>query len=131
MPHCRGCGSEHEEGVTRCPDCGEDLVPGSPRSRAGQGDVARPVRLLIVRDVTAGDILRAILAEHGIPAFVQRHGPITGELGRVTDGLTDDRAMLMVPANRLAEAREIVDAIESSPVVWPEGMEPEEDDEGT
>jgi zinc-ribbon domain len=25
--HCWSCGKEHEEGLTHCPYCGEDLVP--------------------------------------------------------------------------------------------------------
>jgi hypothetical protein len=31
MPYCRNCGYEYVEGVTTCPDCGEELLPGEPR----------------------------------------------------------------------------------------------------
>jgi hypothetical protein len=84
------------------------------------------VRLCTVPDVSAGEILRAILSENGIPSVLQRHGPVTGELGRVTDGLTEDYAIIMVPANRLQEATEMLQAVESGSPVWPEGMEPEQ-----
>ena len=131
MRHCPRCGCESEEAAARCPDCDEDLPSGSAPAGPQGEDEGRPVRLCEVPDVTAGDILKGVLAEHGIPAFVQRHGPITGELGRVTDGLTDDRAILMVPASRLGAARAVLDVVESGRVIWPEGMEPEEEDEAT
>jgi hypothetical protein len=79
-----------------------------------------------VPDASAGDIIRAALAEHGIPAYVRPHGPITGELSRVTDGLTEDYAIILVPAACLGQAREVLAALESGPTLWPEGMEPEE-----
>lgn len=127
MAHCPRCGFEYEETASRCSDCGSVLRPGSPPSpRPVPGEETRPVRVRTLPDPTEAEILRALLGEHGIPAIVQRHGPITGELGRVTDGLTDDRAILMVPANRLEEAEELLAQIESGPVAWPEGMEPEE-----
>lgn len=127
MAYCPRCRFEYRETARRCPDCGTALRPGSPPSPpAVPGDETRPVRVRTLDDPTAGEILRALLIEHGIPAIVQRHGPITGELGRVTDGLTDDRAILMVPANRVEEAEALLTEVESGPVVWPEGMEPEE-----
>ncbi|MGD0111967.1 MAG: hypothetical protein ABSD48_08870 [Armatimonadota bacterium] len=126
MPYCPQCGFEYEEGVSRCPDCTAALRPGSPPKPALPGPETRPVRLCTVPDVSAGEILRAILTENGIPSVLQRHGPVTGELGRVTDGLTEDYAIIMVPANRLREAMDILAAIESGSLVWPDGMEPDE-----
>jgi len=129
MPYCPQCKFEYEEGVARCPDCKVDLKPGSPpqpAQPAQPGPETRPVRLCTVPDVSAGDIIRALLSENGIPSVLQRYGPITGELGRVTDGLTDDYAIILVPANRLREAMELLEAIQSGDTVWPDGMEPEE-----
>jgi hypothetical protein len=126
MPYCPQCKFEYEEGVARCPDCKVDLKPGSPPQPAQPGPDTRPVRLCTVPDVSAGDIIRALLSENGIPSVLQRYGPITGELGRVTDGLTDDYAIILVPANRLREAMELLEAIQSGDTVWPDGMEPEE-----
>jgi len=126
MPYCPRCHAEYRRSVTRCPDCRVDLLPGSSPASPRPAPDTRPVRLCTVPDASAGDILRAALAEHGIPALVQRHGPITGELARITNGLTEDYAIVLVPANRLAQAREVLAVIESAPTVWPEGMEPED-----
>jgi len=126
MAYCPRCHYEYQEGTARCPDCGADLLPGALPKASAPTAASQPVRLCTVPDVSAGDILRAALAEHGIPSYLRRHGPITGELGRVTDGLTEDYAIVMVPANRLGEAQRVLAAIESGPVIWPEGMEPEE-----
>ena len=126
MPHCPNCRSEYEEGIARCPDCRTGLLPGPPPLKRPAKLNTRPVKLCTVSDVSAGDILRAILSENGIPSVVQRYGPITGELGRVTDGITDDYAIILVPANRLKEAMEVLEAIESGTTEWPDGMEPEE-----
>jgi hypothetical protein len=67
-----------------------------------------------------------VLAAEGIPAYVRRHGPITGELGRVTDGLTEDYAIIMVPESRFEEAARLLSDLESAAFEWPEGMAPEE-----
>ncbi len=84
------------------------------------------VRLCRVADPSEGDILRAALAEAGILATVRRHGPITGELGRVTDGLTEDYASVYVTRNRLDEALRVLEAVQSADIEWPEGMEPDD-----
>ena len=126
MPRCPQCKSEYEEGITRCPDCGAGLRPGPPPGPAQPTPETAPVRLCTLPDASAGDIIRALLAGHGIPAMVQRYGPITGELGRVTDGLTEDYAIILVPANRVREALEVLEAIQTGSVIWPDGMEPEE-----
>jgi len=126
MPYCPQCGFEYEEGVSRCPDCNVELRPGSPPQPTRPGPETLPVRLCTVPDVSAGEILRAVLSENGIPSVLQRHGPVTGELGRVTDGMTEDYAIIIVPANRLREAMDILEAIESGSLIWPDGMEPEE-----
>jgi len=126
MPYCPRCMFEYKEGVTRCLDCAEDLLPGSPPAAESPIIGAAPVRLCTVPDVNAGDILVAVLADNGIPAFARRHGPITGDLGRVTDGHTEDYSIIMVPPGRLEEAQRVLTALASGPVEWPEGMEPEE-----
>ncbi len=88
------------------------------------------VRLCRVADPSEADILRAALAEAEISATVRRHGPITGELGRVTDGMTEDYASVYVTRNRLDEARQVLEAVRSAEVEWPEGMEPDDSTDG-
>lgn len=128
--HCPKCRFEYRQGVSRCPDCGAELEagPAPPAEETLVSPETEPVRLCRVADPSEAEILRAALAEAGIAATVVRHGPITGELGRVTDGMTEDHAAVYVTRNRLAEAQEVLLALESSTIEWPEGMEP---DEGT
>ncbi len=128
MRHCPVCRFEYERDIPRCPDCGAELEPGP--LPATEERVISPeselVRLCRVADPSEADILRAALAEAGIAAVVGRHGPITGELGRVTDGITEDHASVYVTRNRLEEARQVLEAVQSAEIEWPEGMEPEE-----
>lgn len=125
MPFCPQCKLEYRPGKQRCSDCGASLTAEAPKAPVQlRGQPA--VRLCRLPDASAGDIVKAALAEAGIPAFVQRHGPITGELSRVTDGLTEDCAIVLVPEDRLEEARRILTVLESAPVEWPEGMSPED-----
>ncbi len=128
--HCPKCRFEYRQGVSRCPDCGAKLEAGPAPEAKGTLVSADTelVRLCRVADPTEAEILRAALAEAGIQSLVQEHGPITARLSRVADGATHDYAFVYVTRNRLAEAREVLAAVESSEIEWPEGMEP---DEGT
>ncbi len=125
MPYCPRCKFEYRAGMSRCPECGEALREGSPP----EVQRAAMVRLRKVTDPSEADVIQAVLAESGIPAFVRRHGPITGELSRVTNGMTEDYAIVLVPEDRLAEAEGLLEEIESGEIEWPEGMEPDEGEE--
>jgi len=127
MPYCPVCSSEYREGVGRCSDCGEELLPGSPPTEAKDESVPL-VRLCSRSDPNEAEVIQASLAEAGILAVVRRHGPITGELGRVTDSMTEDYAIVMVSADQVEEAQEILEALEEGDFDWPEGMEPEEEE---
>jgi hypothetical protein len=131
--HCPNCQFEYRLGTTACPDCGGALVVG-PLPEPSSGPQSRAVRLVTlatVADPSVADILRAVLAEAGITAHIRRHGPITGELGRVTDGLTEDYAVVVVPENRLAEAERLLSDLESRSFEWPEGMTPDDSPSGS
>jgi hypothetical protein len=132
MPYCPNCRFEYHAGVRRCPDCGEDLLPGTPPPPA-QAPLPPPdtesALLSRVGDPTEAEIIRAALAEAGIPALVRRHGPLTGELAAVADGVTHDYALILVPRNRLAEAQRVLAELRSAPFEWPEGMQPDDSSE--
>jgi len=115
MPFCAHCRRGYAEGTKRCPECGGRLTPGPEY-----------VRLTKLSDPSAAEVLKGTLAEAGIPAIVQTHGGISGALATVAKSVTDDYAFLLVPEDCLAEAERILAALESGPVEWPEGMEPEE-----
>jgi len=128
MPYCPKCRFEYRAGMTRCPECGQELVPGSPAASHPQQPPPGTELVLLcpAADPTEAEIIRSALAEAGIPAAVRRHGPLTGELAAVADGATHDYALIFVTRNRLVEARQLLVALQTAPVEWPEGMEPEE-----
>ena len=130
MAYCPNCNFEYRPEVTRCPDCGEDLLPGSPpppKPEPSPRDT-EPVLLCRVPDPTEAEIIRAALSEAGIRCILQEHGPITARLTRVADGATHDYALIFVATNRLDEARRVLAQIQSGSVEWPQGMEPDEEE---
>jgi hypothetical protein len=126
MPRCPHCGHEYREEAARCPECNGDLA-ADPAPAAGTEGEPKPdyVPLITVPDPAEAMVIRASLEEAGIPVLMRTHGPITGELAVVAEDLTDDYAIVLVPPSRLAEARELLDALRREPPQWPPGMEPE------
>ncbi|MFB3881455.1 MAG: hypothetical protein ACE149_09325 [Armatimonadota bacterium] len=125
MAYCPKCLSEYRPGVTRCSDCGESLVASDPAQSSDWGSMPDVVRLCETH-VGEADIIRAALAEAGIQSMVQGHGPITAELTRLSDGATEDYAIIYVTSNRLEAAMAVLEELQSSDLQWPEGMEPDE-----
>jgi len=128
MPYCPECGFEYRPGHTHCPDCSVALRPGAPPEASAPPNI-RLTRLSIFADPSEAEIVRAALAEADIPCLLRKHGPITGELGSVTDGITEDYAILLVPEDRFDEASRLLARVQSAPFEWPEGMEPDDEDE--
>jgi hypothetical protein len=127
MPYCPKCLAAYRAGVLRCSDCGCELLQGMPPVEpSAERPNTEVVRLCVVPDPAEADIIKAALAEAGIQSLVQEHGPITARLTRVADGATHDYAIIYVTANRLQEAEQVLAALRSAPVQWPEGMEPDE-----
>ncbi|UCC67475.1 MAG: DUF2007 domain-containing protein [Armatimonadota bacterium] len=128
MPYCPACKSEYHPGVGRCPDCDRPLLNGSPPEPPAPPPLPHAPRGILY-DPAEAEIVGAALSEAGIPTFIRRQGPITGELGRVTDGITDDYAVILVREDRLPEAKRILDDIQSGPIEWPPGMEPDDEED--
>ena len=99
-----------------------------PRWTAKPSPETEPVRLCRIHDPTEAEVISAHLTQAGIPSVIHLFGVITGHLARVADGATSDYAIILVPRNRLEEARRLVHELEAGPVVWPEAMEPDEAD---
>ena len=125
MPYCPNCNYEYVEGIEVCPECRTRLRPGElPEEQEVPGEDF--VRLITLSDPAAAMVFKGTLNQAGIPVVVQTYGPATGMLAAVADDITEDYAVIFVPGERLEEALRIVQAMESGPTQWPEGMEPED-----
>ncbi len=127
MAYCPKCLAEYREGLAKCRDCGCGLIAGAtPPPAADDHPDTELVWLCTLADPVEGPLVKAALAEAGIDSLVKEHGPITARLTRVADGATHDVAIVYVTANRLEEARQVLAALRSGVVEWPQGMEPDE-----
>jgi hypothetical protein len=116
MPFCPNCHYEYVEGVSTCLGCSAPLSSGAlPPERESTPEVEY-VRLTTFPDPSAALVVKAGLAEAGISAILQMHGPISGELARATFGASEDYAILLVPEDCLAEAQRLLQALASGPV---------------
>ncbi len=132
MPRCPNCGHTYEGAPDNCPECHEEIAPDSPidpSSEGDRGDRSGYVPLLTLSDPGEAMVLRATLDEAGIPVIMETRGPITADLAVVADDITDDYAVLLVPPDRLDEARQLIESLRREPPQWPPGMEPEEGEE--
>jgi len=90
------------------------------------------VALCRAADPTEAQIIRSALAGAGIPTMLRRHSALA-ELITATGGTMEDDALIFVPRNRLVEAHRLLAELQTAPIEWPEGMEPDEssdEDEG-
>ncbi len=100
-PDCRG---EYREGFTRCELCGVDLVKALPPV-----DEASKEDLVPVFQSTDGLLVaatRSALESQEIPVVVQ---------GEEAQGLLPVNAVVLVPRERLTEAKEVIQLLEAKP----------------
>ena len=79
MPYCARCLTEYVEGISKCEDCGAELLPGSPPAGPPVFDLAgeKDVKLGCIRTFSGGtaqmdaDLARNILQTQGIPSLLQ------------------------------------------------------------
>jgi hypothetical protein len=133
-PDCKhrletGQPAEYVEGVTVCADCGATLVaelaeepePQAPGAEP-EADDDEPVeveRLAELTDPVKAGMLRSFLEQAGIASVVRAERRREG--AGATFGASTRAAWLWVEAARLAEAREILEAVEA-------GAEPLDDE---
>lgn len=106
--YCPNCRSEFRSGVPRCPDCDVPLVAALPVERHDQ---AAWVEAMETADPALLPVLRSALEAAGIPCAVAGEEAV----GIFPLGLNDTHfaqsgiaARLLVPPDRLAEARELL-----------------------
>jgi len=100
-PDCRG---EYREGFTRCELCGVDLVEALPPV-----DETSDEDLVPAFQSTDGLLVaatRSALESQGIPVVVQ---------GEEAQGLLPVNAVVLVPRERLTEAKEVIQLLEAKP----------------
>jgi hypothetical protein len=114
MPFCPQCRFEYTAGVSRCPDCGSELVDSLPAEEpAAQSDFAE-VELCVVADELQATLLQNALAGQGIPSRLRGASPhpafdVPGL--RPTFGLEASTAIL-VRRSDLARARVVYEDLE-------------------
>lgn len=99
MAFCPRCRFEYTVGVSRCPDCGAELVDSLPAEQpAAQADFAE-VELCVLPDEIHATLLQNTLAGHGIPCRLRSASPFASPfdvLGlRPTFGLESSTAVLV------------------------------------
>ncbi len=111
---CPNCRSEFRAGITTCPDCNVPLVDALPVERHDQ---AAWVEVAETADPSLLPVLRSVLEGAGIPCTFEGEEAV----GIFPLGLNDTHfaqsgiaARLLVPADRLAEARELLDTAATS-----------------
>jgi hypothetical protein len=120
---CPECGTEYAPGVTRCEECGVDLVAEPPPAAVDTAEWKDLVTVLVTDDPALVPVARSMLEAEGIPCFARGDGlqDLVG-LGRVGgSNLVFGPVELQVPRGREAEARALL-----ATEVPPEGAPTEE-----
>lgn len=115
MPFCPQCRFEYTAGVSRCPDCGAELVDSLPAEEpAAQSDFAE-VELCVVPDELHATLLQNTLAGQGIPCRLRSASPFARPFDvpglRPTFGLEASTAIL-VKRSDLERARVVYEDFE-------------------
>ena len=102
MPYCPQCNAEYKPEVAMCSDCKVHLVPELIQTEVTEyGDW---YAVESVPNELAGNILRSVLEEEGIPVYLRCHNvPYYGGVkGNATQSEWGD---VLVPINLLPQAR--------------------------
>jgi hypothetical protein len=117
MPYCPHCGTEYRPGITRCPDCDQELLDdlaeenydGDPDDEDYFESNSESVLLCQTNDVVSAELLEEALKENGIP-FLEKAGTGLysgfGSISQVMKGVK-----IYVPESALDRAIEIAETI--------------------
>jgi hypothetical protein len=108
MPFCPNCRYEYLPEVTKCPDCGADLVGELPDLQAEYQDV-KWVALTPLSGVVYAKMVAEVLDQRNIPNYIQSLFG-SGGLGQVmTAGVVGAPVKIYVPEEHQDEAQHIQD----------------------
>ena len=128
MPFCPQCEAEYEEGVEACTDCGVALVADLPPQEAPDTAEGEPVALRNFSNAAEASMVRDLLEENGIRAFV------SGGEFTVAPSVFSGEIVLMVDERDLERAAALYDAYfgeNAQPVDETPSQLSEETDDGT
>lgn len=113
MRYCANCGSEYQDGVKECSDCGpagEMLTAAEMKARGkllpGEVDTRRFVRAGTVDDPMSADQVSRALDEAGIPVFARARR--ASSVDALTEGSTLPWWELLVPEEFVARAERLI-----------------------
>src|SRR5437867_252861 len=106
---CPQCGYEYETWVERCPDCGVplELRPRKDKAKLSQDEDPRWSIVTNVPNAIIGTFMKTQLEDAGIPVLMFRSRSADIAEFSHNDFVPHD---LLVPADRLQEARRLIDA---------------------
>lgn len=112
MPFCPKCEFEYRPGITKCPDCAENLV--AELALDSTRDIPHPepapwVKLGVLADEAEAEIVKGLLESEGIPVTVNCD-VITWSGLRLQSAVPAGEKAIMVPQSRLEEAVRLLEA---------------------
>lgn len=127
MPFCPRCRFEYIARISRCPDCGSELVHSLPAQEPAAASDFAEVELCVLADEFQATLLQSALATQGVPCRLQGASPYSGPFNvlglRPMFGLESSTAIL-VRRSDLERARVVYEDFERRG-----GAEEEEEDE--
>jgi hypothetical protein len=114
MPFCPVCRSEYVEGIVRCADCGEKLVPNLPPVEEPGEPTIELVEIWRATGETEAQIIRGALDAAGIECTLR------GEALRLTHGITVDglaEVKILVRPDDAQQARNVIAEAEGNSIV--------------
>jgi hypothetical protein len=108
MKYCTQCGTEYEDGVTRCADDGEtelvsiDELHQRGLHAAGERDTRKFIRAGTAEDPLSAEQVTRALDQAGVPVFARPRR--TGTVDNITGGTAMPWWEILVPEEHLARA---------------------------
>lgn len=107
MPFCPNCRFEYNEGVSRCPDCEEELVESLPETEEAVTEYDEWVALARLTSHQYAEMIQDSLRNKDVPVVVQSgtgHFGITGQMGMSSARPIGGGYTVLVPVEFVVQA---------------------------